>query len=379
MTCGGVDRKVEPQVFDLLALLVKYPDRVVTRDELVEAVWNGRIISDSAISARIASARKAVGDDGKAQRVIRTVVRRGLQMVAEVTREPDPARNIPPSTQQLRYVRGSDGQAIAFALTGEGPPVLRIGSLVYDLEAEGRLSSERAYLSAMEARSTMLRYNERDHRYRDDPSHTNCKVTVEDILAVTQAAGFERFAVVSEFGGIFSALRFVTQYPDRVSKLAIVGGWAEGRDHREVKNRPDSIRTLIMEGWTDPGSGYAVGSLLSYFPEGPLETVREIVRELQTLYSVEEQLYQRDSGNTASVLHLLPQVYCPTLILHSRKSAVHPLSEAHKLAEGIPDASLVILETANHIPLPGNAVWDDYMRALTDFLDESGVSSAKAL
>ncbi|WP_171178420.1 winged helix-turn-helix domain-containing protein [Ruegeria sp. HKCCD8929] len=365
---GGKTVPVEPQVFDLLELLAESPGKLVARDQIIERVWNGRFVSDSTISARIAAARKAVGDDGKAQRIIKTVVRRGLQMAAEVRNDAGPARDSNRSTQQLRYARGSGGQAIAFALSGDGPPVLRVGSIVYDLEAEWRLASERAYLRAMEARFTMLRYNKRDQTHWDDPCHTNYEGVAEDILAVTQAAGFDRFAIVSEFGGIFSALRFATRYPDRVSRLAIVGGWAEGRDHREDVEGPDSIRTLIIEGWKDPGSGYAVGSLLSYFPEGPLDTVREIVREMQALYSVEQKLYQRDSGNTASVLHLLPQVQCPTLVLHGRNSAVHPLSEARKLAAGIPDASLVILETANHIPLPGNDVYDTYIETLQEFL-----------
>ena len=80
---GDGPRPVAPQVFDLLQLLAENPDRVVTRDEIIEGVWGGRIVSESAISARIASARKAVGDSGKSQSVIRTVQRRGLQFVAE--------------------------------------------------------------------------------------------------------------------------------------------------------------------------------------------------------------------------------------------------------------------------------------------------------
>lgn len=365
---SGETVPVEPQVFDLLELLAESPGKLVAREEIIERVWNGRFVSDSTISARIAAARKAVGDDGKTQRIIRTVVRRGLQMTAEVRRDVDPTREGSRSTQQLRYARGAGGQSIAFTLSGDGPPVLRVGSIVYDLEAEWRLPSERTYLRAMDARFTMLRYNKRDQTHWNDHCDVSYEGVAEDILSVTEAAGFDRFAIVSEFGGIFSALRFAAQYPERVSRLAIVGGWAEGRDHREDAAGPDSIRTLIVEGWKDPGSGYAVGSLLSYFPEGPLETVREIVGEMQTLYSVEQKLYQRDSGNTASVLHLLPEIQCPTLVLHGRHSAVHPLSEARKLAAGIPDASLVILETANHIPLPGNDVYDTYIEALQDFL-----------
>ena len=368
LTREGDAVPVEPQVFDLLELLAENPGKLVTRDEIVARVWDGRFVSDSTVSARIAAARKAVGDDGKAQRIIRTVVRRGLQMAADVTCADGPKGDA--LTQRLRYAKGSTGQPIAFAVSGDGPPVLRIGSIVYDLEAEARLSSERAYLRAMEARFTLLRYNKNHQTYWGDPGHANYEGVAEDILAVTKAAGFERFAIIAEFGGLFSALRFASQYPERVSKLAIVGGWAEGRDHRGGDQGPDSIRNLIIEGWKDPGSGYAVGSLLSYFPEGPLDTVREIVREMQTLYSVEQKLYQRDSGNTASALHLLPKVQCPTLVLHGRGSAVHPLSEARKLTAGIPNASLVVLETANHIPLPGNDAYDTYISTLCEFLDD---------
>ena len=86
---GDAPVAVEPQVFDLLHLLARNAGQLVTRDEILAEVWNGRIVSESAISARIAAARKAVGDDGKAQRVIRTIARRGLQMVTEVTERTD--------------------------------------------------------------------------------------------------------------------------------------------------------------------------------------------------------------------------------------------------------------------------------------------------
>jgi TolB-like protein/DNA-binding winged helix-turn-helix (wHTH) protein len=78
---------VEPQVFDLLVLLVQNPDRIVTRDEIIERVWKGRIVSDTAISSRIKAARRAIGDDGKAQGLIRTIHRRGLRFVGDVVIE----------------------------------------------------------------------------------------------------------------------------------------------------------------------------------------------------------------------------------------------------------------------------------------------------
>ena len=64
--------EAEPQVFSLLVYLIQNQDHVVTKDELIEAIWDGRIVSDATLSSRISAARTAVGDDGKAQRVIRT-------------------------------------------------------------------------------------------------------------------------------------------------------------------------------------------------------------------------------------------------------------------------------------------------------------------
>jgi DNA-binding winged helix-turn-helix (wHTH) protein len=81
----GAPVAVEPQVFALLRLLIDHRDRMVSKDEIVDKVWNGRFISDAAIASRIKSARQVVGDDGKTQAVIRTVHGMGFAFVADVT------------------------------------------------------------------------------------------------------------------------------------------------------------------------------------------------------------------------------------------------------------------------------------------------------
>jgi TolB-like protein len=88
---------VEPQVFDLLVYLLENRDRVVSKDDLIASVWGGRIVSDSTLTSRINAARKAVGDSGGEQRLIRTIPRKGLRFVGEVrTEEHGPA---PPAEQ----------------------------------------------------------------------------------------------------------------------------------------------------------------------------------------------------------------------------------------------------------------------------------------
>ena len=94
---GAETIPVEPQVFDLLVYLVENRDRVVSRDDLIASVWGGRIVSDSTLATRINAARKAIGDNGVDQKLIRTVARKGLRFVGEVRSagSEEPARAAP--------------------------------------------------------------------------------------------------------------------------------------------------------------------------------------------------------------------------------------------------------------------------------------------
>ena len=81
---GGAQVPLQPQVFDLLVYLVEQRGRVVSKDDLIGHVWGNRIVSDSALNSRINAARKALGDDGAAQRLIKTVPRQGFRFIGEV-------------------------------------------------------------------------------------------------------------------------------------------------------------------------------------------------------------------------------------------------------------------------------------------------------
>ncbi|MBW6399381.1 winged helix-turn-helix domain-containing protein [Roseomonas sp. HJA6] len=86
---------VEPQVFDLLVHLVRNRDRVVSKDELLDEIWSGRIVSEAALSSRINAARKAVGDDGERQTLIKTIHKRGFRFVGEVIERPEETKPAP--------------------------------------------------------------------------------------------------------------------------------------------------------------------------------------------------------------------------------------------------------------------------------------------
>jgi TolB-like protein len=121
---GGVAATIEPQVFALLMLLIENRDRMVSKDEIVAHVWNGRFISDAAIASRIKSARQALGDDGRTQRYIRTIHGQGFRFLADVS-ERKAVEIIRPEPQQATPASKDIRPRIAvlpFRLLGDAGP-----------------------------------------------------------------------------------------------------------------------------------------------------------------------------------------------------------------------------------------------------------------
>ncbi|MCJ7453564.1 MAG: winged helix-turn-helix domain-containing protein [Steroidobacteraceae bacterium] len=143
----GAACPVEPQVFALLALLVENRERLVSKDEIIEKVWDGRVVSDSAVASRVKTARKAIGDDGKTQRYIRTIHSRGFRFVAEVkavrgaemspamdTREPTTTSGTEPGGESAEPASRPSIAVLPFRLTGDpGPYAAFADALPHDL------------------------------------------------------------------------------------------------------------------------------------------------------------------------------------------------------------------------------------------------------
>ena len=116
---------VEPQVFDLLVLLIENRQRTVGKDEIIEHIWKGRIVSDANLSTRIKAARQVLGDDGSAQRLIRTVHGRGFRFVGEVVEAAPPA-SVSKTQQETGLMQGD--QARAPAAASNAPAGAHIGT-----------------------------------------------------------------------------------------------------------------------------------------------------------------------------------------------------------------------------------------------------------
>ena len=98
---------VAPQVFDLLEYLIRNRERVVSKDDLIAAIWDGRIVSDAALTTRINVARSAIGDSGEEQRLIKTLPRKGFRFVGDGAGRAGPAAAVPPRRPSNRRDRPS--------------------------------------------------------------------------------------------------------------------------------------------------------------------------------------------------------------------------------------------------------------------------------
>jgi DNA-binding winged helix-turn-helix (wHTH) protein len=132
---------VEPQVFDVLAYLISHRERVISNNDLIASVWNGRIVSESTLSSRIAAVRHAVGDSGERQGLIRTIPRKGYRFIAQVREntEAGDGRDATPKNaaglttgecaavpkQTVTFCRTKDGINLAVASVGCGPVLVR--------------------------------------------------------------------------------------------------------------------------------------------------------------------------------------------------------------------------------------------------------------
>jgi TolB-like protein len=113
---GATPVAVEPQVFDVLVHLVENRNRVVAKDDLIASVWGGRVVSDSTLVSRINAARRAVGDNGDEQRLIRTVPRRGVRFIGEVELQPVRAAQPHASSADVRSRAGAPSERPTIAV-----------------------------------------------------------------------------------------------------------------------------------------------------------------------------------------------------------------------------------------------------------------------
>jgi pimeloyl-ACP methyl ester carboxylesterase len=378
LVVGGNTRTVEPQVFDILLHLVRNAGKLVTQDDLINAVWNGRIVSDSAISARISTARAAVGDNGREQSVIKTVPRRGFRFVApvETTEEPAPHSAAPRAdeNQRIRFCRAPDGTRIAFASTGSGYPLLRAGHWLTHLEHDWNSPVWRPFLDRMGQDFAVTRYDQRGNGLSDwDIDEFSLDRFVDDLEAVADSAGLGRFALYGTSQGAPIAVAYAVRHPERVSHLILHGGYVKGRMlrvSREEREQGEALLTLIRHGWGKPGSPFIQAFSSIYIPAGTREQIASLT-ELQRLTTSPDNAARiRAAVDEFDVGDLIDRIAVPTLVIHARDDGVQPLDQGRELAAGINNAEFVMLDSPNHTILEQESAFEVLFRSIAHFVKE---------
>jgi DNA-binding winged helix-turn-helix (wHTH) protein/pimeloyl-ACP methyl ester carboxylesterase len=379
----GKPVSVEPQVFDLLAYLVENRERLIDHDALIDAVWHGRIVSDSAIAARISAARKAVGDNGKEQRVIRTVPRRGFRFlpaveclahhgdaagIDSIERGADAAAL---DHQQIHFCKSADGTRLAYARTGRGIPLIRTGHWLTHLEHDWHSPIWRPFLDRMGRNFEVVRYDQRGCGLSDwDLSDLAFERFIEDLEAVVDASGHERFVLYATSQGVPVAVEYAARHPERVSHLVILGGYATGRLVRsnaaEVE-QGEAILKLIEHGWGVSGSPFLQAFTTMYIPGGNREQVDSLVELQRLTTSSANAVAIRRAVDSFQVADRLDRVAVKTLVVHAANDGVHPVAQGRELAAGIAAAEFVLLDSENHAVLPQEPAWERFFGELQRF------------
>lgn len=376
LRCGHDVVKVEPQVFDVLTHLVANHDRFVSKEELFDTVWGGRFVGEAALTSRIKAARRALGDDGESQRYIRTVRGRGYQFVATIAADEPaqaPAPEVPAPRQHIAFCRAADGVRLAYAVSGEGPPLVRAANwmthLGYDIESP----VWRHWVRDLSRGHTLIRYDERGCGLSDwEVGDFTFDAWVADLESVVEALGLERFPLMGVSQGGAVAVAYAARHPDRVSRLVLCGAYAKGRAVRAANEEEKRAASLDLDlarvGWGRDDPAFRQVFAAQFLPDGT-----------RADWSAFDQLQRRTTSPDNAVRFLTEfgridvceeaqYVRCPTLVLHSRDDHRVPQRFGEELAALIPAARLVTLNSNNHLLTGTEPAWRVFCTEVGAFL-----------
>ena len=377
---AGRLRPVEPQVFDLLAVLIRERHRVVPKEELLDSVWGNRFVSESALTSRVKAARKAIGDDGRSQRLIRTAYGRGYQFAASVEEaaQPEPVAKASPTPppQEIRFSTTRDGTRLAYAISGAGPPLVKAANWLSHLAYDWESPVWRHWLAELSRRFRLVRYDERGCGLSDwDVGRFSFDDWVDDLEAVVDAAGLDRFPLLGISQGGPVAIAYAVRHPERVTQMVLLGSYAQGR--RKSARTPDERALaeahveIVRLGWGRPDPTYRQIFLARFLPEATQEQWRSFDELQQRSTSPDNAWRFVDEFANIDVTDLAPRLTVPTLIMCSRREPGNRFEQSRVLATLIPKSRLVPLDSSNHLLPERDPAWPHFLAELDRFLPGS--------
>jgi class 3 adenylate cyclase/pimeloyl-ACP methyl ester carboxylesterase len=276
--------------------------------------------------------------------------------------------------QEIRFCTAPDGVRLAYAIAGDGPPLVKTANWLNHVEYDWRSPIWAPLLHELTRDSTLIRYDARANGLSDwDVPEVSFDAFVQDLETVADAAGLDRFSLLGVSQGCSVSIAYAVRHPERVSKLILFGGYARGAARRgkpgEVEEA-DAIATLMAQGWGRDNPAYRQ-IFTSRFIPGATPEQQEWFNDLQRMTASPENAVRiRRAINVIEVEHLLPEVSVPTLVIHMREDATVPFEEGKRIAARIRGARFVPLEGRNHLIMEGEPSWPRFLREIRDFLTE---------
>jgi pimeloyl-ACP methyl ester carboxylesterase/DNA-binding CsgD family transcriptional regulator len=273
---------------------------------------------------------------------------------------------------ETRFCTSSDGVGLAYAIEGNGPPLVKASNWMTHLDYERESPVWRHWVRELSRSCTLVRYDERgcglsDRQFEGTPT---LDTYVADLAAVVDAAGFERFALLGLSGGGPTVIAYAASHPERVSRLVLYGTWARGRYLRgaDEVDRSRVLSELIRVGWGGAVPAFRQVFSSLYIPSAREEQKRWYDDLQQASSSGETAARLWESRNWTNVSDTARDVRQPALVLHARDDRAVPYEEGRRLASLLPDARFVTLDSDNHVLQEAEPAWEVFLSEVRAFL-----------
>jgi pimeloyl-ACP methyl ester carboxylesterase len=279
--------------------------------------------------------------------------------------------------QRIGFCEVRDGTKIAYATVGSGPPLLKAANWLNHLEFDWESPIWGKSFAAMARGRTFIRYDERGSGLSDwDVADLGFDAFVEDLEAVADHLGLDRFPLVGISQGCAVSIEYAVRHPERVTGLVLIGGYSAGwriSASEEEQARREAVMKLTEVGWGTDNPAYRHIFSQTFMPEASAEDLAWFDDFQRKTTSPRNAARFQDAFGYIDVRHRLAEVNTPTIVLHSKYDQRIPLDEGRAVASGIPGAHFVPLESRNHILVEYEPAWQACFDAVAKFLAENRV------
>jgi pimeloyl-ACP methyl ester carboxylesterase/DNA-binding winged helix-turn-helix (wHTH) protein len=367
---GATPVALTPKAFALLEYLATRAGRLVSKQELLDAIWPNVFVGEAVLKGTIRDVRRALGDDSHAPQFIQTAHRRGYRFVAPVVAEDGHTQAAPPAagpavvprtaavTPRVSYAR-SGSVNIAYEVVGAGPiDLIFVMGWVSHLEYFWNEPSFARFLNRLSSMARLILFDKRGTGLSDAVPVSQLPTLeqrLDDVRAVMEAVGSERAILlgVSEGGPMCSL--FAATYPERTEALIMIGSYARRlRDDDypwgPTREERDAFCQRIMDEWGGP---------VGLEERAPSKIGDPAFREWWASYlrmgaSPGAAIALTRMNAEIDIRGVLPSIKVPTLVLHRAGDRCLRVEEGQYLASHISGATFVKLEGDDHLPFVGD-------------------------